>query len=150
MRRSDPKQTASTLTHSGRRFTTVCLAIAVLGTCLAIRWVDGPDAASAQTVRRKANPRDSAPTAATTSVPSKPSVVAVVNGQEVSRVDLARECTRRHGKEVLESEVNKRLILEACKAQGIKITNAEIDAEIARMSNKFGLSSGRWLAMLQR
>jgi parvulin-like peptidyl-prolyl isomerase len=149
MRRSDPKQTATSLTHSGRRFTTVCLAIAVLGTCVAIRWIDGPDSASAQTVRRQTAARQPAAESSTTSVPTKPNVVAVVNGQEVTRGDLARECTRRHGKEVLESEVNKRLILEACKAQGIKITNAEIDAEIARMSNKFGLSTGRWLAMLK-
>ncbi|HND54000.1 MAG TPA: hypothetical protein PLV92_16430, partial [Pirellulaceae bacterium] len=40
-------------------------------------------------------------------------VMAVVNGEQITRQDLAREAVLRYGQEVLESMVNKHLILQA-------------------------------------
>lgn len=76
-------------------------------------------------------------------------VLAVVNGQQVTRQDLARECVARYGKEVLESIVNKTLILNACKANGITITQQDVENEIERIAKKFNLSTDRWLQLLQ-
>ncbi len=76
-------------------------------------------------------------------------VVAVVNREPITRGELARECIRRFGETVLESEINKRLILEACNKAGVRVTNQEIEGEVQRMAGKFGLSVDRWLAMLQ-
>ena len=42
-------------------------------------------------------------------------VVAVVNGQSIGRTKLGQETLRRYGEDVLESMVNKYLILQACK-----------------------------------
>ena len=76
-------------------------------------------------------------------------VVAVVNGVEITREHLANECIRRFGEQVLESEVNKRLILAECKKRDIKVTAGDIEAEVERMAGKFGLPKARWLAMLK-
>ena len=59
-----------------------------------------------------------------------PAIVATVNTQRITREELARECCRRHGKEVLEMMVNKHLIVEECRRRGISVTRAEVDAEI--------------------
>ncbi len=81
---------------------------------------------------------------------TKPKVVAVVNRQTITREQLGKECIRRFGKKVLESEVNKHLILQACHAKGIKITNGDINDEIQRMAQKFSLPVDRWLEMLRQ
>ncbi len=81
--------------------------------------------------------------------PKKPEIVAMVNREPITRVQLAKECIRRFGTEVLESEVNKRLILSECRKKNIKITNADIESEIQRMAGKFGLSTEAWIETLQ-
>ncbi len=77
-------------------------------------------------------------------------VMALVNGQDISRKDLIDACVRRHGEEVLESLVNKRLILNHCKKRDISITNEEITAEIDRMAKRFKLGREQWLDMLEK
>jgi parvulin-like peptidyl-prolyl isomerase len=76
-------------------------------------------------------------------------IVAVVNSQQITRQELGHECMRRHGKEVLESIVNKHLIMQACQQLGINITNQDVEDEVDDMASKFGLSKGRWLNMLE-
>ena len=83
--------------------------------------------------------------------PSKPlNVVAAVNGEQITRQELADECLLRYGNDVLESIVNKHLIWQACQKQGIDITDKDVEDEIGRMAAKFGLSPGRWLLLLQQ
>lgn len=77
-------------------------------------------------------------------------VMAIVNGQDISRQKLADACIERHGVEVLESMVNKRLILHHCNNRGISVTRQEIDAEIERMAQRFKLSREHWLELLER
>src|SRR6185369_17792887 len=60
-------------------------------------------------------------------------IVANVNGEEIQRQQLAQECLRLYGKEVLESLMNKYLIAEFCQKQGITISNKEVDDEINRL-----------------
>jgi len=76
-------------------------------------------------------------------------VVALVNGEQLTRQDLARECVRRYGKEVLESMINKHLILQACQKRGITITQQDVEDEIGRIARKFNLATDRWLQLLQ-
>jgi parvulin-like peptidyl-prolyl isomerase len=76
-------------------------------------------------------------------------VMAVVNGEQITRQQLGQECMRRFGKEVLESMVNRQLIAEACAQRNIQITEADVDAEIDRIAAKFGLSRDRWLMLLR-
>jgi parvulin-like peptidyl-prolyl isomerase len=76
--------------------------------------------------------------------------MAVVNSEELTRRQLADECIRRYGKDVLESMINKHLIWQECQQRGIAITEGDVDAEIQRMASKFGLAVDRWLTMLER
>ena len=80
---------------------------------------------------------------------SVPAVVATVNTQRITRDDLARECLRHCGKEVLESMVNKLLIVQECQRQGITVTRDEVDAEIQRMSKRFNIPVDQWLKLLE-
>ena len=77
-------------------------------------------------------------------------IVAVVNGQSITRQELAQQCMERYGEQVVESLVNKHLILQACKQQGIRITNQDIENEIEAIATRFSLPKDRWLEMLEQ
>lgn len=81
--------------------------------------------------------------------PDKPMIVARVNGQDIARNDLGRECLAHFGEEVLETLVNKELIAAHCKAKNITITHQEVQAEINRMAERFGLPKSQLLKMLK-
>jgi parvulin-like peptidyl-prolyl isomerase len=76
-------------------------------------------------------------------------VMAVVNGEQISRQELGRECIRRYGEEVLESMVNRQLIADACAQKGIQVTDAEVSTEIDKVAGRFGLARDRWLTLLR-
>ncbi len=76
-------------------------------------------------------------------------IVAIVNGEEITREQLGQECLRHYGREVMESMVNRYLIAQECERQNIKVTRAEVDHEIERMAGKFGLPVEQWYKMLK-
>ncbi len=76
-------------------------------------------------------------------------VMAIVNGKDISRTDLATACVERHGETVLEGFVNKRLIEHHCNKRGIKITNADIEVEVDRMAKRFKLGREQWFELLK-
>lgn len=80
----------------------------------------------------------------------QPGVVATVNGEQITRDALARECLARFGKDILESIVNKHLIWQACQKRQITITTQDVENEVSGMAKKFGLSTERWLTLLQQ
>jgi len=77
------------------------------------------------------------------------STVAFVDGQPISRDDLAAECLRYHGKEVLTSVINKVLIVQHCQQLGIVVSKKEVDDEIQQTARKFGVPVDHWLKMLE-
>lgn len=77
-------------------------------------------------------------------------IVAVVNGEEISRDELARECLKHYGKSVLERLVNKYLIMQECQRQNINVTQDEVNEEIKQMASRFGLPMEEWLKMLKQ
>ena len=78
-----------------------------------------------------------------------PSVVATVNGNPISLDELAAQCKLRFGADILEDLVNKTLILQACQAQKITVTQKEVDDEISRTAGKFQLSTPMYLKLIQ-
>jgi len=80
----------------------------------------------------------------------KPQVVAVVNNEPISREDLARECLLHFGNDVLESMVNRKLILTTCEQRNIVVTEKQIEEEIDRMARKFSFSKDQWLKTLEK
>ncbi len=147
---------------SVRRFGWLLSGTAVLGVCLLVRANWPADSATAAGKPRAANvrratatqplktPKTSATRPAGPIAPKKLPVVAVVNQEPISREDLARECLLHYGTEVLESLVNRTLILTSCKQRNVVITRKQIDKEIDRMARKFSLGKDQWLKMLRK
>jgi parvulin-like peptidyl-prolyl isomerase len=81
--------------------------------------------------------------------PKMPSVVAVVNADPITSDQLAEESIRRYGVDMLDNMINRHLILQACAARNIEVTNADVSGEIHRIATKFGLTTESYLQLLQ-
>jgi parvulin-like peptidyl-prolyl isomerase len=129
----------------------IVVAAVILVACLKFRQTEGTQSAKAATPNAAAT-ATSANTNGVLPKVGKPQhdVMAIVNGKDISRVDLTNACVQRHGEAVLESLVNKRLILNHCEKRGIAITNEDIAAEIDRMAKRFQLARDQWLEMLEK
>lgn len=79
-----------------------------------------------------------------------PEIVAEVNGQKITRENLAEQCLVHYGKEVLEHMVNKYLIVSECRRRNITVSGEEVDVEIERMASRFGLPVEQWLKLLKQ
>ena len=75
-------------------------------------------------------------------------VLAVVNGQQITRQQIAKECMRRFGEDVLESIVNKMLVLDQCQRSGIQITEQDVNEDIVQKAKKFGMSGERYVKLI--
>ena len=131
-----------------RRWGTAIGAVAVVAACVAVRALHGPKPADAGSPANGALPSGHA--APQNQAPQKPQVVAIVNGQEISRQELAQECLTHYGTEVLDTMVNKYLIVQYCQQRGVSVSQKEVNDEIDRMARKFGLTSDQWVKMLQQ
>ncbi len=88
-------------------------------------------------------PKSAAPSAA------GGSIVAVVNADPITSDQLADESVRRYGVEMIDNMINRHLILQACVAKGIEVTNQDVSAEIHRIATKFNLPTDQYLQLLQ-
>ena len=84
-----------------------------------------------------------------TAAPDKLLIVARINGQDISRNELGKECLAHFGDEVLKTLVNKQLIVEHCKAARSPSRIEEVQDEINRMAERFGLPTDQLLKMLK-
>lgn len=157
MSRKDARVAAPRAANWKSRLTWIAGGLFVVAACVAIKFIGGNDAASAQAPASFPAKRVSAKQpAAKTSASAEPAAakpvttVAVVNGEEIQRQELAQECLRLYGKDVLEGMVNKHLIAMCCDQQGTSVTRKEVDDEIERMANKFKLPKDEWLKMLKQ
>lgn len=75
--------------------------------------------------------------------------LAIVNGEQITRQQIATACLQRHGETVLEGIINRQLVLDECKRQNILITVADVDQEIERRAKKFNMSGARYMQLLQ-
>ncbi len=75
--------------------------------------------------------------------------LATVNGRSISRQQLAKETMRRFGSDVLESIINKLLIMNELQQQGIQITEGDINNAIVEKAEKFGMSAERYMKLIQ-
>ena len=71
-----------------------------------------------------------------------PGVAAIINGQKVEISLVAAECVKRHGLEVLDGEINRKLLTQALKKAGKAVAQADIDAEVANAATRFGFVRG--------
>lgn len=64
-------------------------------------------------------------------------IVAVVNGQSISRFTLIRNLEKQAGKQVLDSLITKILIYQEAKKENVIISEEEINQEIAELEKSF-------------
>ena len=80
--------------------------------------------------------------------PSDP--IAIVNGQIISRQQLADECVARKGKEILDTLINRTIIEQALRSRKQEVTGADIDKEIEDTAQRFGTTREKWLMTLEK
>ena len=68
-----------------------------------------------------------------------PGAAAIINGQQLSISTLAAKCIKRHGEQVLESEINRRLLGQSLRKAKKQVTEADIQQEIVRAAKRFGI-----------
>lgn len=75
----------------------------------------------------------------------------ITNGKNVVMVtydEVAHECMLRHGAEVLDNIINRKVIETACEASNIQIAESEVDQEVIKIAKKFNMSVEEWYNML--
>ena len=87
---------------------------------------------------------------ATGQTPNPPEIVAEVNGDRITRTSLAAECLQLHGEDELQELINKTLIRQECERRNITITAEEINAEVLRKAQTFGLTTEQWFQALEQ
>ncbi|AGA30524.1 peptidylprolyl isomerase [Singulisphaera acidiphila] len=77
--------------------------------------------------------------------------IATVNGQKITRQQLADECVARQGEEILETLVARTLIDQALRAKKLEVTAVEIDNEIENVAqNVAHVGREAWLRTLAK
>ncbi len=67
-----------------------------------------------------------------------PGVAAIVNNRAITLRELAEECIDRHGTEVLEGTINRRLLEQGLRRKKLTVTDADLNAEVARAAKAMG------------
>ena len=77
--------------------------------------------------------------------------IALVNGEVITRQQLADECVAREGQKILDTLIARRLIEQEMKKKKMEITPKEIDEEIDRVAMGVGhVSREVWLRTLDK
>jgi parvulin-like peptidyl-prolyl isomerase len=76
--------------------------------------------------------------------------IAVINGQIISRQQLADECVARKGKEILDLLINRMIIEQALRSRKLEVTAAEIDEEIENTAKRFGINRKGLLLTMEK
>ena len=80
----------------------------------------------------------------------KADLIAVINNEKVTREELAKECVKRYGTEVLDNVIHKQMIADYCRSHDVSVTSEEVEAEIERMATKFKIPKHQWLKLLEK
>ena len=97
--------------------------------------------------------RQEQPRLVPTAIPVNPTdAIAMVNGEPITRGQLADECIVRKGQEILDTLIARKLIEQELRRRKIEVTAAEIDREIEDVANRLGNGMGReaWLRTLDK
>ncbi len=71
-----------------------------------------------------------------------PGVAAIINGETVSISIVSTECIKRHGIEVLEGEINRKLLTQSLRKAGKQVVEADLAAEVSRAASSAGYVRG--------
>ncbi len=80
--------------------------------------------------------------------PQQMPILAVINGEQITREQIATACLDRFGEPVLESLINKQLVFNECQAQNILITEQDVNDEIRDKAASFGFTAERYMDLI--
>lgn len=140
-----------------RQKTWICCAGAatIVVTAILAHYAWGPQSADAKATKAKGkrsakqSQADAPPAALTRTGPEIPDPVARVDGQPIGKDELGEACLKAYGADVLDSLMHKQVIVYECEQLGISVTQAEIDAEIARVAANMTLGVEQFLKLLE-
>jgi foldase protein PrsA len=75
--------------------------------------------------------------------------VARVGRERITYDELARECIDQFGKQILDALISRKIIQQACDAQGIEISEAEVSKEIDKEAKDLGFATDHYLQYLE-
>ncbi len=67
-----------------------------------------------------------------------PDVAAILNGRPIPLSQLAEECMAYYGREVLQGEINRKVISQALARARVQVTRSDMDAEVLRAADAYG------------
>ena len=99
-----------------------------------------------------AAPKGDEPVMTPRAIPVNPNdAIATVNGEVITRAQLANECIAMKGEDVLEVMIGRKLVDQAIRAKKVTVTQAEIDAEIDRVAETVAhMTRENWLRTLAK
>jgi len=122
------------------------VATTLLGTGMAAAQQAGRPRQNAQQA-----PNPNAPRLETRAIPVSPNdPIATVNGQPITRRQLANECVARHGVQVLDTLIARALIDQAIEGEHLEVSASEVNAEIVRNAAAAGLNRDDFLRALSK
>jgi parvulin-like peptidyl-prolyl isomerase len=68
----------------------------------------------------------------------RPGVAATINERTITVRELAEECIDRHGTDVLEGCINRKLLDQSLRKNNLKVADGDVSAEIARAALTMG------------
>ncbi len=98
-------------------------------------------------------PRQEQPKLVPAAVPVNPTdAIAIVNGEPITRGQLADECIVRKGQEILETLIARKLIDQEIHKRKLDVTQAEVDHEIEDVAMRLGggMTREQWLRTLDK
>lgn len=133
-----------------KRLSWIFGSVAVIAVIFGLRHLN-TDQAHGQTQQvRTANNTKNGPASSTKrAVPAPNGVAAVVDGEQITRKQLAFECMRRFGEDVLSGMITTYLVQQETTQRGIRVTDQEVNDEIKRVAESFGLSATHWITLLE-
>jgi parvulin-like peptidyl-prolyl isomerase len=79
-----------------------------------------------------------------------PGVAATVNGKPITMKQLGEQCILRNGIEVLDAEINRKLLEQALRSRSLEVQKNDLNAEIGRAAESFGYFTGEGKPDIQR
>jgi parvulin-like peptidyl-prolyl isomerase len=140
--------------NRGRKLATCLVAAATIG-ALATQWASAqqrPGRASTTPPPAKNDQVGDGPRLQEVRVPVNTNdPIALVNGEIITRQQLADECVARKGAEILETLIARRLIEQAMRGSNLEITADEINAEIDSIAwTTAKADREKWLRILEK
>jgi foldase protein PrsA len=143
---------ATTKSNSGKKTWTLLAAgtaVIILTAGVLLQVTRPPSAFPEETSTAGGRPAQPGKASATEAGQMAATKVARVGKEYITWQELANECIARHGKNILDNLINRKIIQQACDNDGIEISEAEVTKEIEKNAKNLGLAVDQYISWLE-